>query len=154
MGPCQGGFCTFRIAGILNQLRHNSILETNAMVCDFLQERWKGLIPILWGSQLRQERLNELIYLNILNINHLPGDKHTDLHSDSYLPPTGLVETIKNGLHIDTEQMKPDPITYDSRSDVLIIGAGWIILCLAICGTIKEPPHLFGRGQLIGDRLY
>jgi glycerol-3-phosphate dehydrogenase len=39
---------------------------------DFLQERWRGLTPILWGPQLKQERLDELIYLSVMNADHLP----------------------------------------------------------------------------------
>ena len=39
---------------------------------DFLQERWKGVTPILWGRQLKQERLDQLIYLSLMNADHLP----------------------------------------------------------------------------------
>ena len=129
MGPCQGGFCTYRAVGILHQLRaasddcredrsaqpdaadwqvaylqspaQNSVAgevadrrgsaadaprpsaaidpqaavsQPNLLLRDFLQERWKGVAPILWGQQLRQERLDELIYLSILNADHLPVD--------------------------------------------------------------------------------
>ncbi|MDX1663183.1 MAG: anaerobic glycerol-3-phosphate dehydrogenase subunit GlpA [Candidatus Promineifilaceae bacterium] len=44
----------------------------NLLLRDFLQERWKGVVPILWGQQLRQERLDELIYLSLMNADHLP----------------------------------------------------------------------------------
>ena len=129
MGPCQGGFCTYRAVGILHQLRAASddcqneraaqpdaadwevaylqspaqnaaasgvsvhdrsatdaplrsaaidpqaaTSQPNLLLRDFLQERWKGVAPILWGQQLRQERLDELIYLSILNADHLPVD--------------------------------------------------------------------------------
>ena len=129
MGPCQGGFCTYRAVGILHQLRVASddseedptaqpdaadwdvaylqspaqnpgageradqrssaagapqksavidpqaaVSQPNLLLRDFLQERWKGVAPILWGQQLRQERLDELIYLSILNADHLPVD--------------------------------------------------------------------------------
>lgn len=87
MGPCQGGFCTLRAAGLLHQLRHPPVIEINVALRDFLKERWKGLIPILWGQQLRQERLNELIYLNILNVDHLPGPKESQLAAVPYLSP-------------------------------------------------------------------
>ena len=129
MGPCQGGFCTYRAIGILHQLRaasddcredrsaqpdaadwqvaylqspaqnsvagevadrrgsaadaprpsaaidpQTAVSQPNLLLRDFLQERWKGVAPILWGQQLRQERLDELIYLSILNADHLPVD--------------------------------------------------------------------------------
>ena len=46
----------------------------NLLLRDFLQERWRGLTPVLWGQQLKQERLDELIYLSIMNVDHLPPD--------------------------------------------------------------------------------
>lgn len=79
MGPCQGGFCTYRVAGMLHTLRQPPIEETNVALRDFLQERWKGLLPILWGPQLKQERLDELIYLSVLNADHLPGEEASRL---------------------------------------------------------------------------
>ncbi len=44
----------------------------NLLLRDFLQERWKGVVPILWGPQLKQERLDELIYMSLMNQDHLP----------------------------------------------------------------------------------
>lgn len=124
MGPCQGGFCTFRAAGILQELRmkaaqtplatedaagsapvwevaylqsprHNlhpkpaalpagdSPLDNpNLLLRDFLQERWRGVTPVLWGRQLKQERLDELIYLSVMNIDHLPPDGDASPLSD------------------------------------------------------------------------
>ncbi len=111
MGPCQGGFCTYRAAGIVHEMAaraaatpassnsdesawhvdhmqspaHNvdkpsgsdlsrdSLQNPNPLLRDFVQERWKGLVPILWGVQLKQERLDELLYLCLMNADHLPG---------------------------------------------------------------------------------
>ena len=84
MGPCQGGFCTVRVAGIWHDVKEPEIEQTNVGLRDFLQERWKGLRPILWGSQLKQERLDELIYLSVLNADHLPGDKASRLGPAMY----------------------------------------------------------------------
>ncbi len=71
MGPCQGGFCSMRAAGIWEQLRPSTTESPNKLLPSFLQERWKGLTPILWGRQLQQERFNELIYRNLLNAEQL-----------------------------------------------------------------------------------
>jgi glycerol-3-phosphate dehydrogenase len=121
MGPCQGGFCTYRAVCILHTLArgsaqsestattamswavanlhspsHNPSLapgesvpnvpafDANLLLRDFLQERWKGLTPILWGQQLKQERLDELLYLTLLNVDHLPDDGVTSPLSDFY----------------------------------------------------------------------
>jgi glycerol-3-phosphate dehydrogenase len=121
MGPCQGGFCTYRATGILHELQktkewrndkrrentaaaqwntaylqspsHNldqdgvkdsddtisedtsQLLNPNLLLRDFLQERWRGLVPVLWGRQLKQERLNQLIYMSLMNANHLPDSE-------------------------------------------------------------------------------
>jgi len=40
---------------------------------DFVQERWKGVQPILYGDQLRQARLDDWIFQGILDVAHLPG---------------------------------------------------------------------------------
>lgn len=117
MGPCQGGFCTYRAAGILHELQGANPVQASEnvqpgadhpitptwdvahlqspshnrgegnktatgggppaaspalLLRDFLQERWRGLTPILWGQQLKQERLDELIYLGVMNADHLP----------------------------------------------------------------------------------
>jgi glycerol-3-phosphate dehydrogenase len=72
MGPCQGGFCTYRAAGIMHEQKNLSAVETNKALVDFLQERWKGMTPILWGHQLRQVLLDEGIYLGLLGLDKLP----------------------------------------------------------------------------------
>lgn len=92
MGPCQGGFCTYRVAGLLHTLRRPPITESNVALRDFLQERWKGVMPVLWGAQLKQERLDELIYLSLLNVDQLPGQAASRLGPTMYEP--GRVETI------------------------------------------------------------
>ncbi len=120
MGPCQGGFCTYRAVGIIHELQQahppastrdvapwqvadlqsphaaarksgqqagieaqppprpssekppNALFNPNLLMRDFLQERWKGVAPIVWGQQLKQEQLDRLIYLGIMNADHLP----------------------------------------------------------------------------------
>jgi len=131
MGPCQGGFCTLRAAGILHELTEPKVENTNAAIRDFLQERWKGLLPILSGSQLRQERLDELIYLNVLNIPALPGPHHTVLKSKNYLRPQS---TAIPPLQETTEPMGPAlkiGRTAADRADVLVIGGGFAGLVTA-----------------------
>jgi glycerol-3-phosphate dehydrogenase len=122
MGPCQGGFCTYRAAGILHEMSketmndrqqmanmewnvsalqspsQNAVHPTsspqsplsspNLLLRDFLQERWKGLLPILWGRQLKQERLDELIFLNLMNASHLPDENATSPMSQFYSRPS------------------------------------------------------------------
>lgn len=129
MGPCQGGFCTYRAAGILHEMSrdegrkpevegaawnvaylqspaHNvgghpssavghgsTVANANLLLRDFSQERWKGLTPILWGPQLKQERLDELIYLSLMNADHLPDEELSSPMTDFYAGKTS--ETSK-----------------------------------------------------------
>jgi glycerol-3-phosphate dehydrogenase len=98
MGPCQGGFCTYRVTGMLHDLRQQPIEQTNVALRDFLQERWKGVLPILWGSQLKQQRLDELIYLSVLNADHLPGETASRLGPSMYEP--GTQEEVPADAHV------------------------------------------------------
>ena len=70
MGPCQGGFCTYRAVALWDEVRGMS--QSAALLRQFLQERWKGLTAIAWGDQLRQARLDEIIYLDTLGVDLLP----------------------------------------------------------------------------------
>ncbi|RMF01240.1 MAG: anaerobic glycerol-3-phosphate dehydrogenase subunit A [Chloroflexi bacterium] len=72
MGPCQGGFCTYRVAGIMHEHKKLSASEANKALVDFLQERWKGVQPVLWGQHLRQFQLDEGIYMGLLGLDKLP----------------------------------------------------------------------------------
>jgi glycerol-3-phosphate dehydrogenase len=68
MGPCQGGFCTYRALGIMQELGKVSPDLSLKILTEFLQRRFKGIRPALWGDQLREEQLVEYIYLGILNM--------------------------------------------------------------------------------------
>ena len=68
MGPCQGGFCTFRALGIMHDMSILSPEESMQTLREFLQRRFRGIRPVLWGDQLREEQLVEYIYLGILGM--------------------------------------------------------------------------------------
>ncbi len=73
MGPCQGGFCIYRATGILHQAARLSAAEADRALLDFLQERWKGVSPLLHGDQLRQAWLDDWIFQGVLDVAHLPA---------------------------------------------------------------------------------
>lgn len=87
MGPCQAGFCAYRAAGLLHTLLSDigkkeheaegapppaAVVKTNSALLEFLQERWKGLRPVMWGANLRQLELDLNIYRNLLGADRLP----------------------------------------------------------------------------------
>ena len=71
MGPCQGGFCMYRATGILHGVEQLDAEQAAASLKGFLQERWKGTYPILYGDQLRQARLDDWIFQGVLDVEHL-----------------------------------------------------------------------------------
>ena len=72
MGPCQGGICNFRATGILQGVDKLSAQDANQALLDFMQERWKGIWPILYGDQLRQIRFDDWVFQGVLDVEHAP----------------------------------------------------------------------------------
>ena len=72
MGPCQGGFCTYRAVGILNGVGDTGCERADDLLLTFLQHRWIGLEPILYGDQMRQACLDDWIFQGTLDVEHLP----------------------------------------------------------------------------------
>jgi len=68
MGPCQGGFCTHRALGLVPESGKGNSDESLRVLKEFLQNRFKGIQPVLWGDQLREEQLIEGIYMGILGM--------------------------------------------------------------------------------------
>jgi glycerol-3-phosphate dehydrogenase len=91
MGPCQAGFCAYRAAGILLDLvsppapeiptqGRDDIRHINSALIEFLQERWKGLRPVMWGANLRQMELDLNIYRNLLGADRLPTARTPEVY--------------------------------------------------------------------------
>jgi glycerol-3-phosphate dehydrogenase len=78
MGPCQAGFCGYRAAGILQATGHQTSQEVTRALAEFVDERYRGVRPLLWGHQLRQLYLDELIYRRTLGLDRFveppPGE--------------------------------------------------------------------------------
>lgn len=65
MGPCQGEMCAYRAACCLKTIASSKSKITNSatqLLIDFLQERWQGTHPILWGDALREFEYSYWIY--------------------------------------------------------------------------------------------
>jgi glycerol-3-phosphate dehydrogenase len=74
-GTCQGGFCVYRLLGLLNELKKGEIggEGSNRLLKAFLEERWKGIRPVLWGVSLKEEELIESIYKGLFNLGSDPA---------------------------------------------------------------------------------
>lgn len=66
-GTCQGAFCVYRLLGVLHELKLSKG-DSNSTLKAFLNERWKGIRPVLWGVSVREEEMVESIYKGIFNL--------------------------------------------------------------------------------------
>jgi glycerol-3-phosphate dehydrogenase len=93
MGPCQGGFCTFRAAAILaERMSRNgadaATLDRAAELADralvaFLRERFKGVAPVAWGTQLQESWFVNGLYLGVLGADALPAARGDEGSADA-----------------------------------------------------------------------
>lgn len=93
MGPCQGGFCTFRAAGLVAErvaagagaapatgiaagdgtgAAATAAIADRALL-DFLAERHRGTRPIAWGRQLQELWFTTGLYQGVLGSRSLAG---------------------------------------------------------------------------------
>jgi glycerol-3-phosphate dehydrogenase len=68
MGTCQGAFCTFRSMGMIAQNDLMKDHDTIAEMKNFLQARYKGISPVMWGNTVREVELMRGIYDGVLNL--------------------------------------------------------------------------------------
>lgn len=61
-GTCQGAFCGVRIGAYLHDQGARSGREGLADLSAFLSARWRGMRPVLWGTALLQEELQEAVH--------------------------------------------------------------------------------------------
>ena len=65
-GPCQGTFCSIRVPKYL--FGEEDKRKQAEWVGDFLQERWKGVRPVLWGAQLAQAELTRGMHCGFFSL--------------------------------------------------------------------------------------
>jgi glycerol-3-phosphate dehydrogenase len=84
-GPCQAAFCAWRAAGMLAEAQGDGAAGRAAEAAAaagpaggplvglerFLEERWRGQRPTIWGDQARQALLNHAIYRGIFDLQGL-----------------------------------------------------------------------------------
>ena len=73
MGPCQGEVCACRAADVLQETLAKQGGEENIAqdLDEFLQSRWKGVLPILWGDALREADFTYWTYQGLLGASSL-----------------------------------------------------------------------------------
>ena len=68
MGPCQGELCALRAAGLFEEFGRADGDEAVRMLAAFLEERWKGVRPVLWGDALREIEFTYWIYQGLFGL--------------------------------------------------------------------------------------
>lgn len=75
MGTCQGTYCGLRGVGMMVD---NDLAKGTApveLLREFLEARWNGIRPIIWGHQMREVELTRGIYEAGLNIDGAVPDE-------------------------------------------------------------------------------
>ncbi|MDR2400133.1 MAG: anaerobic glycerol-3-phosphate dehydrogenase subunit A [Deferribacteraceae bacterium] len=67
MGTCQGNFCAYRGVGTIAETGGVPDTDLSLILNKFIEERWAGIRPLLWGVQLKEAELSRGIYQTILN---------------------------------------------------------------------------------------
>ena len=67
MGTCQGELCACRAAGVMCAAGTEAD-KTLTDLRNFINERWKGMQPVAWGSTLDEAQLTTTIYQGLLGL--------------------------------------------------------------------------------------
>jgi glycerol-3-phosphate dehydrogenase len=67
-GPCQGTFCSQRLAAHLYDREHLANHQGVGELRAFLQERWRGQQPLLWDTSLAQAELLEALHCGLFGL--------------------------------------------------------------------------------------
>ncbi|GKW30054.1 MULTISPECIES: anaerobic glycerol-3-phosphate dehydrogenase subunit A [Pectobacterium] len=79
MGTCQGELCACRAAGLLCRLGTATPEQSLTQLSQFLNERWKGIRPIVWGNALRESEFTSWIYQGLCGLT--ASDSQEDRHA-------------------------------------------------------------------------
>ncbi|MBQ7517549.1 MAG: anaerobic glycerol-3-phosphate dehydrogenase subunit A [Bacteroidales bacterium] len=76
MGTCQGEVCACRAAGLIAKA-NNCAEGAKKDLASFLQERWKGMFPVTWGTTVREAQYTSMIYQGLCGIDQWAADAST-----------------------------------------------------------------------------
>jgi glycerol-3-phosphate dehydrogenase len=86
MGPCQGGFCSSRVAGVAHEEGVIDAERATGLLKLFMEHRWIGLWPILHGAQVRQATLDHWLLEGTLDLQHVPSPARVEPDPVDALP--------------------------------------------------------------------
>lgn len=155
MGTCQAGFCALRATGAIAENGFLPQSTPQQLLQRFLEERWHGIRPLLWGNQLREVELERGIYGATLNIDgdcdapgcELPAPPVCPSDNGPALTP-GLDALPLPPLEAPAAATVPTP---GKEYDCIIVGAGFAGLIAAAAAARKGKSVLIiskGAGAL------
>ncbi|MBU1002591.1 MAG: anaerobic glycerol-3-phosphate dehydrogenase subunit A [Proteobacteria bacterium] len=71
-GPCQGGFCGPRVTSHLYDIGQLDGDQGIHELKRFIQRRWRGKAPVLWGTDLMQAELQEALHCGVFELELAP----------------------------------------------------------------------------------
>jgi glycerol-3-phosphate dehydrogenase len=75
MGPCQGELCAYRAAGLMHEYGKATGPQACGMLRQFIEERFKGTRPVLWGDALREAEFTYWIYEGLFGLGQWTADE-------------------------------------------------------------------------------
>lgn len=77
MGTCQGQLCACRAAGLLDRSIKCTERTLNDLV-NFVNERWKGMKPVGWGSTVREIQFTVWEYIGVAGLDEFIKSREND----------------------------------------------------------------------------
>lgn len=72
MGKCPGRYCALRAARLMSSAGGKTTAECGRDLADFINERWKGIYPIAWGTTLADAQYMASVYKGLCGLDKIP----------------------------------------------------------------------------------
>ncbi len=77
-GACQGAFCSMRVTSHLYDRGVYDSPDGLRQMRDFVNERYKGIRPVLWGAQMPQTELAEILHCGLAGMDLAAAEEGAD----------------------------------------------------------------------------
>lgn len=84
MGTCQAELCACRAAGLMNRFNVATPTQSITQLASFMEERWRGIQPIMWGDAMREAEFTSWIYYGLLGLNDVQQSKSEGVNSNEF----------------------------------------------------------------------
>ncbi|WP_208620303.1 anaerobic glycerol-3-phosphate dehydrogenase subunit A [Actinobacillus porcitonsillarum] len=84
MGTCQAELCACRAAGLMNRFNVATSTQSITQLASFMEERWRGIQPIMWGDAMREAEFTSWIYYGLLGLNDVQQSESEGVNSNEF----------------------------------------------------------------------